>query len=50
MVYLREFIKHDDRLLTFKVHYFQPMLANCRVDIKIFILYLDLYRMEREGA
>jgi len=36
--------------LISKIHYFQPILANCQVDITIFILYLDLYRMEPVGA
>ena len=29
--------------------YFQPILANCSVDIAVFTLHMDLYRMETAG-
>ena len=35
-------LKWKDRLLTSKIHYFHPILANYRVDITILILYLGL--------
>ena len=43
-------LKREDRLLISKIHYFQPILANCRVDITIFILCMGLYWMEPVGA
>jgi hypothetical protein len=47
---LLENLKREDRLLISKIHYSQPILANCRVDITIFILYMGLYCMEPVGA
>ena len=43
-------LKREDGLLISKIHYFQPILANCRVDITIFILYMGLYWIEPVGA
>lgn len=31
-------LKQEDRLAISKIHYFKSILANCRVDISIFIL------------
>ena len=39
-------LKPEDGLPISKIRYFQPILANCRVDITIFILYMGLYWME----
>jgi CMP-N-acetylneuraminic acid synthetase len=43
-------LKREDGLLISKIYYFQPILANCRVDITIFILYRGLYWIEPVGA
>ena len=43
-------LKREDRFLISKIRYFQAILANCRVNITIFILYLGLYWMEPVGA
>ena len=43
-------LKREDRLFTSKIHYCQPILADCRVDITIFILYRGLYWIEPVGA
>jgi hypothetical protein len=40
----------EDRLFTLKIRYCQPILANCRIDITIFILYMGLYWLELVGA
>jgi len=37
-------------ILISKIYYFQPILANCRVDITIFILYRGLYWIAPVGA
>ncbi len=42
--------KREDRLFISKIHYCRPILANCRVDITIFILYMGLYWIEPGGA
>jgi hypothetical protein len=43
-------LKREDRLPISKIRYFQPNLANYRVDITIFILYMCLYWIELVGA
>ncbi len=47
---LEKYLKREDGLLISKIYYFQPILANCRVDITIFILYMGLYWTEPVGA
>jgi hypothetical protein len=43
-------LKREDGLLISKIKYFKLILANCRLDIMIFILYVGNYLREPVGA